>query len=107
MHTLLDMIYDYLPSPMDKMARDKKEFDGQIFKTFVDSFLGRVSYVKVNQGVMKPDVETNNINKRVKEKIGKIFVSTNEGLQEVEAANAGDIVVFTKLQTSLTGDTLA
>ena len=107
MHTLLDMIYDYLPSPIDKMARDKKEFDGQIFKTFVDSFLGRVSYVKVNQGVMKPDVEVNNINKRVKEKVAKIFVSTNEGLQEVEAANAGDIVVFTKLQTSLTGDTLA
>ena len=26
---------------------------------------------------------------------------------EVEVANAGDIVVFTKLQTSLTGDTLA
>ncbi|EHL19763.1 hypothetical protein HMPREF9628_01279 [Peptoanaerobacter stomatis] len=107
LHTLLDMINDYLPSPLDRMKRDKTVFDGQIFKTFVDSFLGRVSYVKINQGVLKPDVEVYNINKRTKEKIAKIYVSTNEGLQEVEKANAGDIIVLTKLQTSLTGDTLA
>ena len=98
MHTLLDMIYDYLPSPYDKMVRDKKEFDGQIFKTFVDSFLGRVSYLKIGQGVLRPDMELNNINKRTKEKISKINIMTNEGLQEIQSA---------KLQTSHTGDTLA
>ena len=107
MHTLLDMIRDYLPSPLDVMKRFKENFDGQIFKTLVDSFLGRVSYVKVGQGILKPDVELNNINKRTKEKVGKIYVSTNDGLQEIEKVNAGDIVVLTKLQTSLTGDTLA
>ena len=107
MHTLLDMIYDYLPSPYDKILRDKKEFYGQIFKTFVDSFLGRVSYLKIGQGVLRPDMELNNINKRTKEKISKINIMTNEGLQEIQSANVGDIVVLTKLQTSHTGDTLA
>lgn len=105
--TLLDMISEYLPSPLDKMKRDKKEFDGQVFKTLVDSFLGRVSYIKVGQGVIKPDTEVYNINKRNKEKIAKIFTVTSEGMQEVEAANAGDIIAVTKLQYTLTGDTLA
>ncbi|RDY20368.1 elongation factor G, partial [Criibacterium bergeronii] len=106
-HTLLDMIADFLPSPLDKMTIDKKEFEGQIFKTLIDSFVGRVSYLKVIQGSLRPDMEVNNLNKRTKEKIGKIYTVTNNGLEETELANAGDIVAITKLQTSLTGDTLA
>lgn len=107
-HTLLDMIWDYLPSPVDEGdIYDKEEFAGQIFKTLVDPFVGKISFAKIHEGAVKPDSELYNINKGHKERIPKVFSLINGEYKELEKAVAGDIVAFTKLQDTSTGDTLA
>ncbi|SHK21364.1 elongation factor G [Tepidibacter formicigenes] len=107
-HTLLDMIWDYMPSPID-IGYDNKEseFSGIVFKTLVDPFIGKVSLVKVCEGELTPDTEIYNINKGKKEKIYHLYTLRNKEQIEIEKAVAGDIVVLTKLSDVQTGDTLS
>ena len=109
LHTTFDMIRDYLPAPRDnkKVKSEKKEFVCQIFKTVIDSFLGRVSYAKVLSGELKPESEIYNINKRIKERVGKISTVVLEKLTDIPKAVYGDIIVFTKLANTQTSDTLS
>lgn len=108
MHTLLDMVVDYLPSPLDAgVPRYSADSIAQIYKTIYDPFLGKVNYAVICEGEFKPDMELFNITKGTKEKANKIYTSINGELKEVPKANAGDIVVFTKLNDVKTSDVLA
>ena len=109
LHTTFDIVRDYLPAPKDnpKVNSEKKEFVCQIFKTVIDSFLGKVSYAKVLSGELKPDSEIYNINKRSKERVGKISTLVNNKLDELPKAVYGDIVLFTKFVETQTSDTLS
>lgn len=107
-HTLLDMIWDYLPSPLDeKEVKETGAFAGQVFKTIVDSFVGKISFVKIHEGSIAPDTEIYNVNKGHKEKISKVFTLVNGEYKEIPEAKAGDIVAFTKLSDTATGETLS
>lgn len=108
MHTLLDMIVDYLPSPLDNgVPRYSADSVAQVYKTIYDPFLGRVNYAVICEGEFKADMELFNITKDSKEKASKIYTSVNGELKELEKANAGDIVIFTKLHDVKTSDVLA
>ncbi|MDO5088838.1 MAG: elongation factor G [Leptotrichiaceae bacterium] len=109
LHTTFDMVRDYLPAPRDnkKVKPEKKEFVCQVFKTVIDSFLGRVSYAKVLSGELKPESEIYNINKRIKERVGKISTIVMDKLTDIPKAVYGDIVLFTKFSNTQTSDTLA
>ena len=109
LHTTFDMVRDYLPAPKDnkKINPDKKEFVCQVFKTVIDSFLGKVSYVKILSGELKPDSDIYNINKRIKGRVGKISTMVINKLEELPKAVYGDIVIFTKLLQTQTSDTLS
>ena len=109
LHTTFDMVRDYLPAPKDnrKVNSEKKEFVCQIFKTVIDSFLGRVSYARVFSGELKPDSEIYNVNKRSRERVGKIFTVVVDKLEEIQKAVYGDIVIFTKFSGTQTSDTLS
>ncbi|HBI91363.1 MAG TPA: elongation factor G [Terrisporobacter glycolicus] len=78
-----------------------------VFKTMVDPFMGKLSYIKIVEGKMKKDTEVININKDVKEKIANIYTMKNGELEEIDCANAGDIVVVTKINSLQTGNTIA
>ena len=103
------MVRDYLPAPKDnkKINPDKKEFVCQVFKTVIDSFLGKISYVKILSGELKPDSDIHNINKRIKGRVGKISTMVINKLEELPKAVYGDIVIFTKLLQTQTSDTLS
>ena len=109
LHTTFDMVRDYLPAPKDnkKVNPDKKEFVCQTFKTVIDSFLGKISYVKILSGELKADSDIYNINKRIKGRVGKISTMVVNKLDELPKAVYGDIVIFTKLLQTQTSDTLA
>lgn len=108
MHTLLDMVKDYMPSPMDEADTDTSApFAAQVFKTIVDAFVGKISYAKIHEGSIKPDSEVFNVNSGQKERIPKVFTVVNGEYKEMTQANAGDIVAFTKLVNTKTGDTLS
>lgn len=106
-HTLLDMIGAYMPSPADQGLSKDKDFKGIIFKTVSDPFVGKISYVKIESGQITPDSELYNLNKDTKEKISKIFHINYDKLDEIDSAVAGDIIAITKLQESTTSDTLS
>lgn len=122
-HTLLDMIRDYMPLPNEMFNGERKgqdnfntevirkmdknqPFSAIIFKTLVDPFVGKISLFKVNSGVLKRDTEVFNPNKNKREKIGQIFFMRGNKLETADEISAGDIGVTTKLQYTQTGDTL-
>ena len=90
-----------------KCTKEQEPLRALVFKTMVDPFIGKMSYIKIVEGKMKKDSEVININKDTKEKIGNLYTMKNGELEEVEAANAGDIVVVTKTNSLQTGDTIA
>ncbi|MBQ8663585.1 MAG: elongation factor G [Eubacterium sp.] len=121
-HTLLDDIVKYLPSP------DKKECKGislksnevfnadydfskpktaYIFKTIVDPFIGKYSLIKVNSGVLKPDDVMHNPERDMDDKIGKLYVMRGNKPEEVSELHAGDIGALAKLNKVVTTDTLS
>ncbi|MCT4585635.1 MAG: elongation factor G [Peptostreptococcaceae bacterium] len=107
-HTLLDMIWDYMPSPMDAGYEHKDDkFSGFVFKTKIDSFIGRISYVKVIEGEIKKDQEIYNVNTRTKEKVSHIYTMEGSKQIEIDKAIAGDIIVLTKLSDAQTNHTLS
>ncbi|MGL5749699.1 MAG: elongation factor G [Paraclostridium sp.] len=101
---ILNVVTKYL-KPKD--IEVNKQFKGFIFKTIVDPFIGKMSYVKVLQGEIYKDIDLYNINKSVKEKLPNIYTVKNNELVEIQKAKAGDIVVVTKTNSLQTGDTIS
>ena len=75
-----------------------------VFKTMVDPFIGKYSFVKVCSGVLKGDDVLYNPESDAEAKIGKIY--TLSGNKPVELF-AGDIGAIAKLTSTKTGDTLS
>ena len=109
LHTTFDMVKNFLPSPNDnkKIQPEKNTSVCQIFKTTIDSFLGKVSYAKIYSGEIKQDSEIFNINKKTKERVGKIHTFVMNKMDEIQKGIAGDIVVFSKFNSTKTSDTLS
>lgn len=121
-HTLLDMIYDYMPRPKDMdpweginpknkkneiRKIDKNEpFSSFVFKTIVDSYVGKISLIKVCSGEFHTDMEVYNPEKEESEKLGNLFLLRGKNQIPVNKVAAGDIVAVAKLQYASTGDTL-
>lgn len=123
-HTLLNMIYDYLPTPQemdhgkveginpvdDKVETreilDTEPLSAFVFKTIVDPFVGRISLFKVYSGKFTKDTEVLNANKDEYEKVGPVFLVRGKNQVEVDYVNSGDIGATAKLQFTETGDTL-
>lgn len=116
---LMNAIVEYMPTPYFKTAvgidprnddllerKTEDALSGIIFKTSVDSFIGRLSYIRILSGTLKPDMVLYNANKDKTEKINGIFTMYGKKQEAVKEARAGDIVVVPKLQESSTGDTL-
>ena len=78
-----------------------------IFKTVIDPFIGRISYGKILAGELKGEVELFNVNQESKERVSKLYTMVNQELKEISGGWAGDIVIFTKLADTHTGDTLS
>jgi len=121
-HTLLDMINSYLPTPKDERMpygeakgsfeiierkADKNEsLSVLIFKIVVDPFIGKISIGKVRSGTIKSGQEIYNSTKDIKEKVGNLFYLRGKEHIETKEAYCGDIVAITKVDSSNAGDTL-
>ncbi|WP_455538782.1 elongation factor G [Terrisporobacter sp.] len=101
---ILQTIGSYIEPKYNK--KDEK-LRALVFKTMVDPFIGKMSYIKVVEGKITKDSEIINVNKDTKEKISSLYTMKNGELEEVESANAGDIVVVTKINSLQTGDTVS
>ncbi len=100
---ILETVSKYLEPRYTKQSNN---FKGLIFKTIVDPFVGKMSYLKVTHGSLSKDDEVFNLNKNIKEKIDSLYTINNNELIETNNAKCGDIVVLTKINSLQTGNTL-
>lgn len=97
--TLLNMIWDYLPSPLDtKLIQNTNTCSGFIFKTIVDRFIGKLSFLHIRSGKLSKDTFIYNSDTKLSEKISKFYTYNRNELVEQQYAYAGDIVVVVKSQ---------
>ena len=101
---ILDTVSKYIEP---KYLEKDSIFKGFIFKTVVDPFIGKISYLKVTKGEIKKDDEIFNINKSIKEKISNLYTMKNKELEEVDEVKCGDIAIITKSNSLQTGDTIS
>ena len=103
-------VYSGIDTKTDELVERKVSdpFSGQIFKTLVDPFVGRMSYVRVISGDMKGDAtyQLFGANSEGQERLSGLFTMQGKKQIPVDVAHAGDIVVTSKLANAKTGDTL-
>lgn len=107
---LLEVMEKYLPSADTRVVKDvavdpNAPFSAQVFKTIVDPFVGKISYVIVRSGKLKRDLTIFNSTKQVKDKLGLIYTPFGKELNETTELVAGDIGVVTKVSSLETNDT--
>ncbi len=78
-----------------------------VFKTLEETHLGKLYFVKVVSGEIKPGTELYNTNKEKIEKINQIYNPFGKERKEVSTLGAGSIGVLVKLKNTETQDTLA
>ncbi|MDD7183629.1 MAG: elongation factor G [Peptostreptococcus porci] len=101
---ILEAIKNYVdPNYID----GEKVFKGTVFKTFIDPFVGKISYIKITQGKVSKDTEVFNLRTSNKEKISNVYTIRGGELIELEKAFAGDVIVVTKITGLNTGDTIS
>jgi len=83
------------------------DFSGHVFKTLSDPYVGRMSFVKVVSGTLRPGTEVTNSRTGKKERVAHVFKMTGKETADVEAVPAGDIAVLPKLSDTATNDTLS
>ena len=76
------------------------------FKTTIDQFSGKISFIKVIQGRITGDTELYNPELKKKEKPGKVYCALGKKLVELASLEAGDIGVITKSSITSTNCTL-
>ena len=118
---LLDLLVTYVPTPLQhgpyRGFNDNNEpverisvvdapVSAFVFKTIVDPFVGKISVLKVVTGKLNSGDEVYNERAGKMEKLGKLFFLRGKSQQELNYAEAGDIVAVAKLQYTLSGDTL-
>lgn len=81
------------------------EFSGLCFKTTIDQFSGKLSFVKVVTGCLNSTTELSNAREKKKERVNKFFTAQGKKLDEVQEVCAGDIAVLAKLTSANTSDT--
>jgi len=120
--SLLDAIYNYLPSPKERdvvIAGDSVEQAGQtiepsedvplaalVFKTSADPYVGKLTYFRVYTGAIGSNSQVWNATRGGVERIGQLFILRGKTQEPVSQLRAGDIGVVAKLSLTSTGDTL-
>jgi elongation factor G len=119
---LLDLVVDYLPSPLDiapPIAKDNKTgedkvlevkdeapFAGLAFKIATDPFVGKLCFFRVYTGTIKSGSYVYNVSTGEKERIGRIVRMHANNREEVTEVHAGDIAAAVGLKNTVTGNTL-
>ncbi|MGB9678898.1 MAG: elongation factor G [Thermoanaerobacteraceae bacterium] len=112
MDKLLDTIVEIFPAP-NEIIKDTGRviedgpYSAFVFKTIADPYVGKLSVFKVMSGVINSDSVVYNSTKKVNEKIGQLYMLRGKKQFPVQKLVAGDIGAVSKLQYTMTGDTLS
>ncbi len=119
---LLDAVVDYLPSPADippisgidiatgqettRKADVNEPLCALAFKIAVDPYVGKLTYFRIYSGKIKAGDNVLNTVKGKKERISKLLRMHANHREEIEEAQAGDIVAGVGFKDTSTGETL-
>ncbi|MGI9022032.1 MAG: elongation factor G [Acidimicrobiales bacterium] len=118
---LARLICEIGPSPLDRPAITVQAGDGQaeiacdpsgeplalVYRTLADPFVGKVSYLKVLSGTIRPDTHLTNSRTHADERLHALFAMRGKDHDNVSELGAGDLGAVAKLAATATGDTLA
>jgi len=121
---ILDAVVNYCPNPLERAKieannplnpENKKEitfkedapFSAFVFKSISDPYVGQLTLLRVFSGTVSSNTSFYNANKKIKERIGQIFILQGKEQKPVEAASCGDIVAIAKLKETITSDSLS
>ena len=119
---LMDLITEFFPTYEEKgvievldrknnivelKTNEDEKLSAFVFKTIVDPFVGKISYIKIMSGVLTSDSEIFNVNKQESEKISSIYIINGKYQVAVGKLFTGDIGAVVKLAHTETNDTLA
>lgn len=119
---LLDVMTDYLPSPLDvdaiwgvnpktgdeiqRKPSDSEPMAALAFKIATDPFVGKLIFVRVYSGVLKAGSYVLNTTTGEKERVGRIVRMHADKREDIEQIGAGDIAAVVGLKSTFTGHTL-
>ena len=92
--------------PVEVSINDSAAAAAIVFKTVVDPFIGRLSYIKTISGKICADTPVINMRTGAQERIGKVMYVCGKKQVDAEYIGAGDIGAIPKLVSTKTGDTL-
>jgi len=120
---LLDLMTDYLPSPLDvdaiwgtnpktgdeisRKPDDAEPMAALAFKIAADPFVGKLIFVRVYSGVLTAGSYVLNTTTGEKERIGRIVRMHADKREDIDKVAAGDIAAVVGLKNTFTGNTLA
>jgi elongation factor G len=130
---LLEVLTSGFPSPLEHSVPPVTAVDGtardalacstdgplvaEVVKTTIDSYVGRVSLVRVFSGTLRPETpvhisghgmaERGHPDHDADERFAHLYSPLGGTLREIPFAVAGDIVAITKSTTAETGDTIS
>ena len=119
---MLDVVIDYLPSPVEvaaivgtkddgetpdtRPASDDAPFSALAFKIATDPFVGNLTFFRVYSGVISSGDTVVNSVKGKRERFGRIVQMHANKREEIKSVCAGDIAAAIGLKDVTTGDTL-
>ncbi|MFZ1242934.1 MAG: elongation factor G [Candidatus Saccharimonas sp.] len=119
---LLDLMADYLPSPLDvdeiwgknpktgesvsRKPSDSEPMAALAFKLAADPFVGKLIFVRVYSGVIKAGSYVLNTTTGEKERVGRIVRMHADKREEIDSVGAGDIAAVVGLKGTFTGHTI-
>ena len=119
---VLDLMVDYLPSPLDvgeiwgknpkngdqvvRKADDKEPMSALAFKIATDPFVGKLIFVRVYSGVLNAGSYVLNTTSGQKERVGRIVRMHADKREDIDKIGAGDIAAVVGLKEISTGATL-
>ncbi len=117
---LLDCLVKYMPDTTKRhdqavqvdtgeemVVTYKNPFSAFVFKTVLDAFSGKLSYLRIISGKLTEGMTIYNTATQTEEKISKMFTMIGKQQIPLTEASAGDIIVVPKLSDAHTGDTYA
>ena len=120
---LLDLVNDYLPSPIDvgatqatnpktgdiieRQPSDDEPLSALAFKIATDPFVGRLIFVRVYSGKLTAGSYVLNTTTGNKERIGRVVRMHADKREDIDMIGAGDIAAVVGLKDTFTGHTLS
>lgn len=119
---LLDAVVDYLPNPLEKPVIEAKDlrtnekvevkpdinrpFAALAFKMMLDSFVGKLIFIRVYSGKLTRGATIINASNGTKERVDRILRMHANDREEMPFVGVGDIAAVVGLKNTFSGNTL-